>query len=239
LLATFLTLCLLASVLCPSAHATELTDLGENLSYLRVQTIDDSAKGLTAALRERDALVLDLRHVTTTADSAQLLLTALKTRALKQPVYILIGPATPSSLAALLTASTNKFITLGVKESIPLPRVIIDQSAATDLRAFEALDAGQPIATLISGKIGKDRFDEAALMKEFNNGNINAAPPAVSTAERPATPDPTGKPTVPEKKSAPTAKADDKAAAKPDEVLTDRVLQRAVHLHRAQIALRR
>ena len=77
--------------------------------------------------------------------------------------------------------------------------------------------AGTPVETLISGKIEKDRYDEATLVQEFKNGNPEAAPPQP--------PDPTA------------AKATD-APAKPP-VLVDRVLQRAVHLHAARLALRR
>lgn len=216
-------------VLSPFCRATELTDLGEGLDYLRIHAIDESAKGLTAAIRERDFLVLDVRHATGTAASADVLRTALNARELKTPVFILVGPATPTALAESLMAIANKCLTLGVKESIPTPQVIIDQPVATDRLAYEAADSGQPIANLVSGKIVKERFDESALMKEFNSGNINAAPPA---------PDPTTKTANEEKLPAPAVKADEKTAAKPAEMLTDRVLQRAIHLHRALLALK-
>ena len=161
-------LALVFSTLAISARATELTDLGEGLSYLRVHVIDESTKGLTASLREREFFVLDLRHANTTTESAALLHTALDGRATKQPVFILVGPATPTAIGKILVAATGKCVTLGVKEAMPMPQVIVDQSADTDRLAYEALESGQPIASLISGKIGKDRFDEAELMKEFN-----------------------------------------------------------------------
>ncbi|MSU45657.1 MAG: hypothetical protein EXS42_00655 [Lacunisphaera sp.] len=94
---------------------------------------------------------------------------------------------------------------------------MVQTAAAADRRAYDALETGTPLATLISGKVEKDRFDEATLVKEFKNGNPDASPPPL--------PDPTAL----------------KSAAAPEKLvpLTDRVLQRAVHLHRAGLVLRR
>ena len=210
------------SAFSPTCFATELTDLGEGLSYLRIHALDESAKGLTAAIRERDYLVLDLRHTTVTVESADLIRMALKARESKPPVFMLVSPATPKALAESLMEIANKCLTLGVKDSIPTPQVIIDQPATTDRLAYEALESGQTLDSLISGKIVKERFDESALMKEFTNGNTNAAPPP--------SPDPTAKPSAAEKTPATTAK--------PPEQLTDRVLQRAIHVHRALLAIK-
>lgn len=212
-----------------SCRAAELTDLGQGLSYLRVHAFEETAKGMTAAIRERDFLVLDLRHATPTADSAEQLRTALAAREAKTPVFILVGPATPTALVESLTASAGKCVTLGVKESFPSPRVIVDQPADTDRLAYEALDSGEPLAKLISGKITKERYDESALMKEFAGGNLNASPPTA--------PDSTDAPDG-NKAPAVTTKPGETPAAKPPEPLIDRVLQRAVHLHRAMIAIK-
>ena len=219
-------------VLSSFAHATELTDLGEGLSYLRVHALGDTAKGLTAAIRERDYLVLDLRYATTTAESADLIRTALAAREFKQPVFILVSPATPRALAESLMAIANKFLTIGVQDSIPTPQVIIDQTTAADRLAYEALESGQTLASLTSGKIVKERFDESALMKEFNSGNINAAPPPA--------PDPTTKPATSDPKTGAitTAKPVEPTVVSHVEPLIDRVLQRAIHLQRAMLALK-
>lgn len=225
-----------------TARATELTDLGSGLSYLRVHVLADSAKGLTTAVREQNFIILDLRHATTTAETTEQLRVAFMARESKPPALILVGPATPAAIGATLTLVAGKCVVLGIKDSIPLPQVIIEQSADSDLRAYEALDAGQLMASLISGKIDKDRFDEAALMKEFNSGNTNTALPAVTTVERPASPNPAAKQVIPQKlpsSAKPVAGITEPPAAGAVEPLTDRVLQRAVHLHRALIALRR
>ena len=235
---SFFLLVLILSTAAILAHATELTDLGEGLSYLRVHALDESAKGLAAAIRERDFLVLDLRYVTTVSNSAELLGTALKAREAKPPVFILVGPVTPPALGESLASVGSKIVTLGIKESVPAPQVVIDQPADADRRAYAALDAGKPLADLISGKITKERYDEAALMKEFSAGN--------NTETTPAKPDPTANPTGTEKAPPPATNAGDHPAAarvEPPAVsrvepLVDRVLQRAVHLHRALAAIK-
>ncbi len=216
------------SALSSSSHATELTDLGEGLAYLRVHALDDSAKDLATAIREREFLVLDLRRAT--AESAEPLRTALAARESKQPVFILVSPATPRELAESLMTIANKGLTLGVKESIPTPQVIIDQPAATDRLAYEALESGQTLDRLTSGKIVKERYDESVLMKEFTSGNLNAAPPPG--------PDPTAKPIDAEKAMSANAKPAEPPVASKVEPLIDRVLQRAIHVHRALLALK-
>jgi len=234
-----LILLLVLSISAPALRATELTDLGEGLSYLRVHAFEESAKGLTAAIRERDFLVIDLRYASTSAESVSVFQAALAGRkAYSAPLLILVSPSTPANLVDSLTSPASKLVTLGVKESVPYPQVVIDQPAETDHRAYEALEAGQPLADLVSGKIGKERYDEVALMKEFTAGNINAAqPPAPDTATKPTGADKT-QPTAAHAGDKPVGSPLDKPAASPANRLIDRVLQRAVHLHRALAAIK-
>lgn len=202
----FSALCLLASV-----SATEPTDLGQGLSYLRVRSPADSCKAVAAP----GALVLDLRYATTDAAAVVELQSALAARPAGAPLFVLVGPATPPALLPLVRQPPA--LTLGLAGMSPAPRVAVKTDAATDRKAYEALEAGTTLDALITGKIEKERFDEATLVEEFNNGNPDAMPP------------PPPDPTAPKADGAP-----DKPA-----VLTDRVLQRAVHLHRALLALRR
>ncbi|HKB56286.1 MAG TPA: hypothetical protein VKC51_01740, partial [Lacunisphaera sp.] len=122
---------------------------------------------------------------------------------------------TPAAIIA--TVAQSSALTLGASGSLPAPKVIVQADAATDRRAYDALETGTPLATLISGKIEKERFDEATLVKEFKNGNPDAEPPPLPDPAAPKLATALGK-TVP---------------------LIDGVLQRAVHLHRALLALRR
>ncbi|MBI2497904.1 MAG: hypothetical protein HYV75_08350, partial [Opitutae bacterium] len=160
------------------------------------------------------ALVLDLRYTTAGGASAAELQSALATRPANAPLFILLSPSTPPALLALSRQSPA--LTLGPAGTEPAPKVVVKTDAASDRRAYDALEAGAALDTLITGKIDKERFDEATLVEEFSHGNPDAMPPTP--------PDPT------------TPKADG-APDKPA-VLTDRVLQRAVHLHRALLALK-
>ena len=195
--------------------ATEVTDLGQGLSYLRVQAFGDLEKALRSAVPGAGALVLDLRYATAGDESTDALQAALAGHPASAPLFVLVSPATSSAIVA--TIGRASALTIGAPGSRPAPKVVVQTDAATDRRAYDALETGTPLATLISGKIEKERFDEATLVKEFKNGNPDAEPPPL--------PDPT----APRSATAPEKPAP----------LIDRVLQRAVHLHRALLALRR
>jgi hypothetical protein len=209
-------LILLFSVLCLLSSGTELTDLGQGLSYLRIHSVAESEAALRKAVPGAGALVLDLRYATANDESAAALKTALAGRPASIPLFILISPATPAVLGPVIGASPA--LTLGAAGSLPAPKVIVQTDATTDRRAYDAADTGTALAKLISGKIEKERFDEATLVQEFKNGNPDAAPIPP--------PDPT------------VAKPAGTLEKEPPAPLVDRVLQRAVHLHRALLALK-
>ena len=212
LLAIFLALCSL--FLAPRSSATEVADLGQGLTYLRVNSLTKSAVDLNAALLRPAALVLDLRYTADEPAGADLL-RVLNSQPAKPTLYVLVSPATPASVAGILTSTSTRLVTLGVKDSHPAAQIVVEQTAAADRAAYAALESGTRLAQLISGKIEKERFDEATLVHEFKSGNHDAHPPEAAPA--------------PGKESPP-------APAAP---LTDRVLQRAVHLHHALLALKR
>jgi len=224
-----LALCFLLLGPC-AASATELTDLGQGLSYLRIHSVTESEAALRKAVPRAGALVLDLRYATVDDESAAILQTALAGHPAGTPLFILVSPAPPPVLAPAV-AST---LTLGAPGSMPAPKVVVQTDAATDRRAYDALDAGTPLEKLISGKIEKERFDEATLVHEFKNGNPAPLPgdrPGQTPAgQQPGTVSPAPSPD-------PTAA---KPAGSPEKPapLVDRVLQRAVHLHRALLALK-
>lgn len=197
-----------------SALGFELAELGSNLAYARIAQASDLGEAALAA-RAGQPLVLDLRY-TTAADpaAAEGLRALLSARAAQVPLFVLLSPQTPAAFTEVLSRLPAGAVTLGVAGSVPAPGVLVAQTPETDRRAYAALSPEIPLAALLSGKFEKERFDEAALVKEFRNGNPNAAPPP---APDPAAP----------------------KAAEPAPVLTDRVLQRAVHLHRALLALKR
>lgn len=203
--------CLLFPALCLSARAAEPIELAADLGYLRIHSLVVEREFLAAALRQSRALVLDLRYPLDERDAGEVLRQELSSQTTKPRLYVLVSPATPVPIVGAIASSQTKLITLGVKGSRPEPQVAVLQVAADDRRAFDAFTRGTPLAELISGKIEKERYDEATLVQEFNNGAPEPKPLEV-------TPAPT---------------------TEPPPRLTDRVLQRTLHLHRALQTLRR
>ncbi len=205
-----LALSALASAL--MALATEPVDLGDGLSYLRVHSLGESARPLEVALAGGRALIIDLRRATATPEDAAAFGAGLARRNSRAALLLLAGPDTSAPVAAALGQLPSGALTLGVDGAQPKPSVVVAQPADADRRAYDALDGGMKLEDLVNGRIDKERFDEASLVQEFKNGNGSAAPPP--------SPDPA------------------KPAAEKAPVLTDRVLQRAIHLHRALAALK-
>lgn len=192
--------------------ASDAGDLGEGLGYVRVHRLADALPELERRLSSDPALVVDLRYAKATEQDVPALALALARRAAAAPLFVLVSPQTPAVLVPALIKIVPPALTLGIDGSLPAPAVVVAQPAEVDRRAYDAFDGGMTLAALVTGKIEKERFDEAELVKEFQNGNANAAPPPEPDPSKPA----------------------DQAP-----VLTDRVLQRALHLHRALAALRR
>jgi len=195
--------------------ATELTDLGQGLGYLRVNDYAAVEKAVASNLPENRALVLDLRHALADDAAAGRFATALAARNVPTPLFVLVGPGTPPALAAALARPPAGVLTVGIKDSIPAPQVTVVQTADADRRAYDALETGVPLAALVNGRLDKERYDESSLVQDFTNGNRSPAPPTP--------PDPTATGSKPAEKPPP---------------LTDRVLQRAIHLHRALLAIK-
>lgn len=193
-----------------AARAAELVELDPGLAYLRVPDLTAPAPAVAAALAADRALVLDLRSTRASPEGAAALATALAARASRAPLLILVAPGTPPPLAAALDRLPPGALTLGVREAVPAPRLVVAQTSDADRRAVAALEAGTPLPTLLSGKVEKERFDEASLVREFTDGRRPPRPAAAAPA----------------------------APAETAPALVDRVLQRAVHLHRALGAVR-
>lgn len=200
-------------VLLAAARATatvEKTNLAADLGYLRVHSYADAAATIQSELAAPRALVLDLRYATAGNADAKELTSELAARPAAQPTFVLVSPETPDALAVALQNLPTGVVTIGVRDSNPQPAVVVAQEAAVDRRAFDAADSGMPIPELISGRIEKDRFDEAALVREFRKEPIPDAPKSEAKKD--------GQEKVP--------------------LLVDRVLQRAVHIHRALRAIK-
>lgn len=197
---------------CSLLRAAEPVDLGQDLAYLRVHALADEQTAISNLTRTGRPLVLDLRYATANDESLATLRSTLAGRMAGMSLFILVSPATPPALAATVAGE----LTLGPVGTLPAPKVSVQTDPDADRRAYDALETGKLLTELISGRIEKDRYDEASLMKDFKNGNPAPEPP------------PRPSPTV--------AKA---ATGETPPGLTDRVLQRAVNLHQTLLALRR
>ena len=204
-----------------AAAPAPTVDLGQNLSYLRLRRLPADAPALTAAWLA-PALVVDLRYPA--VEGAPAIPAGLPARPRHAPLFVLVGPATPADAVAALRAAAPALITLGLPAPGVTPDLVLAVDPAADRRAYDALDAGTALDALINVKIAKERFDEAALAREHEQDQAGTPPP-----DRPAaTP-----------AAAPAAPATPAAAPAPPPPPVDVVLQRAVQLHRALLALGR
>lgn len=196
----------------PLLRAAEPTDLGQDLAYLRVHSLADEQAVIGNLTRTGKPLVLDLRYATASDESLTTFRSTLSSRLAGATLFILVSPATPTTLAAAVAGE----LTLGPVGTLPAPKVVVQINPDTDRHAYDALAAGKPLAELIAGRIEKDRYDEASLMKDFKNGNTSPEPPP-----------------------RPGVNAAKPSAGEVTPILVDRVLQRAVNLHQALLALQR
>ena len=205
----------LALVLTELARAAppEPIDLGANLAYLHIKSLADAAPLLSTAQSAQRPLVLDLRYATSEAAALSVFQTALARH--PAPLFILFSTATPQEIIAVVKQSAGAIITLSVAGADAPAQIQVKADPAADRLAYEALGQGTLPAILVTGKIEKERFDEATLVQEFKNGNPDAEPPPLPDPTRP--------------------KLNEAAPVKAP--LIDRVLQRAIQLHRALLAL--
>jgi hypothetical protein len=192
-------------------------DLGRGLTYLRVVQLPADLP--TKAPAPHQALVLDLRYVSVDATAGKAFAAWLKFHAsAHSPLTILINAETsPLLLHVFLAAPLPPgVITIGTASSEFKADVAVEASAQADRLAYDALASGTPVEDLVAHKLDKPRRDEAELAREHANGTTDedAEEPAPKAAATPAAP------TVPVP-------------------ATDLLLARAVHLHRALLALRR
>ncbi len=193
-------------------------DLGQGLAYVRIHSLPAD---LPPAPAKPGALVLDLRYARGSADAVAILGAWLKFRASAHtPVFVLVNAGTAPAVLEFLedTEPMPGLLTLGTASSKFVPDVTLRISAATERSAYDALEHGTPLETLLTDNPTKPRHDEAAIAQD------HAASSADSEDDE-AGPDDSRTP----------------AAVLPvaPPPLIDSALQRAVHLHRALLALKK
>lgn len=191
-----------------SLSAAAPLDLGKNLTYLRLHGRPDDVTSLTSVW-SRPALIVDLRYPA--ADAARYIPADLPARPGPAPLFVLISPATPSNALTALRVHAPALITLGLSAPGLTPDIAIATKPENDRHAFDALDSGTSVDSLLSDAIVKPRFDEAALLHDRaqSPGGATVAPAGnATTASTPTTPDhpaataPAAPTTTPEAKDA-------------------------------------
>ena len=206
---------LLALLAAAGAHAAPLQrDLGQGLAYLRVHTLPAD---LAAPTDPGHPLVLDLRYVPGGPPEAAGLLAWLKQHAgVRSPVFLLANGQTSAALLAPLNSpeAVTGLVILGAAGPGFDPDIALSVTPREERRAYDALENGAAINSLVVAKDDKPRNDEATLAKArlADNGD-DEADDEPKPEEKP-------KPIVPPQ-------------------VIDPVLQRAVQLDRSLLALKR
>jgi hypothetical protein len=195
-------------LLVPAAFSAPIErELGSGLVYFRVQALpaDLPAKSVGRV----SPCVVDVRYVDATPEAATAFSSWLRSRAsTRSPVFVLANEKTsPSLLKVLATHGRGTGIAVvGIEGGGFRPDVAVKGSPDDERRAYEALENGAALATLLTDHPNKVRNDEASLSKDRL---------AEAAAEA----------------------ADDAGKKAPPPI--DAALQRAVHLHRALVALKK
>jgi hypothetical protein len=205
-------------------------DLGRGLTYARLQQLPDD-DAMLATVWKAPALIIDLRH----PDGAmgQTIPADLPSRSRTAPLFILVGPDTSADLLAALRDHAPALITIGLAAPGLTPDLALPLSPEADHRAYDALAAGASAESLISENLTKHRFDEAALARDRDNGAAEDEEPGPNGADQSIPAPAAGPPPAPP----PAPAGVHPTTAAPERPLKDIVLQRAVQLHRALLAL--
>ncbi|HYP18332.1 MAG TPA: hypothetical protein VEQ65_14055 [Opitutus sp.] len=192
-------------------------DLGSGLRYFRAASLPADLPGAAAKV---GPLVLDLRFSQTAEGGSSALEAWVRFRATaRTPVLVLVNAETPAEITAVLAALKAQpgVLTVGSPTPTFAPDLALSIQPLEERRAYDALVHGSgSVQALITENADKPRVDEASIMRERSNPPPEQVPPdPLSTTTRPPEASPT--------------------PASP----IDRTLQRAVHVHRALVALQR
>jgi hypothetical protein len=214
----------------PSLRAAVEKDLGQSLAYFRVTDARADQGGLVDTIARRPMLVIDLRGLASEAD----FVTALHAALAKPPAphavrIVLINSTTATSVvAALDDDALLSVITLAPRSPGLAADIQTTTTIEEDRRALTAFANGTPVEKLIDDTRDKRRYDEAKLVHDHVNGITPASDELPADADDDAV---TSEPAK-EKKTNGTEK-------KAEQPPRDLVLERAVQLHRALLALKK
>jgi len=198
---------------CAGRSAPVERDLGDGLAFFRLHAIPSDLPS-DASVRQRPC-VLDVRYVSGSRTDATALLAWLKLHAgPRTPVFLLANPATSAALLAPLNSAdaVPHLVILGPAARDFEPDIALPVAPEIERRAYDALEKGASIDSLIAEPVEKVRDDEERLEREHL--------PDGALSDQSADPGPSARPPAPPP-------------------LIDAVLQRAVQLHRTLLALKR
>jgi len=206
-------LLLLAAACAGNAVPAPLTrDLGHGLAYVRIHSLPGDLPAVPGG-----AWILDLRYVAGgPAADGPLASWVASHSGRRTPVLLLANSRTGPDLLAGLGPrdSIPGLVILGAAGPGFQPDLAVSVAPETERRAYDALEKGAPVDSLVTEAADKPRDDEAMLAREHLPDS------ALGDDSGPA----------------PAGAA---ARAAPPPQLLDPVLQRAVQLHRALAALGR
>jgi hypothetical protein len=223
----------------PFLHAAPLEhDLQQGLAYLRSSDLDADLLAVEKTLTVRPSLIVDLRQATSGNETATAFarLLAHPPATARFSRIILVSRNTAPSLLKQLAASFPGTVTLAARTEGLNPDVSVITTPEEDTLAYEALTSGAALDKLLSGTTPqKVRYDEVSLTRDHANGSNShqRSTAHTDTEVDPASSEQTGAThATPADKAKPTA-------SKPPAPPVDRVLLRAVQLHRALLALKK
>lgn len=185
-------------------------ELGVGLTYFRVRELPEDLPAKPTG--RAGACVIDLRYVQADEDAAKAFMAWLKFRAsARSPVFVLANAETAAALRKPLAEHERGtgIAVVGIATRQFRPDVAVVGTAQNERKAYDALSQGVAPAVLLTDNPDKVRNDEASLSKD------RVAEASADAAE--------------------DALAGKKGAPPPIDV----ALQRAVHLHRALVALKK
>jgi hypothetical protein len=201
------------------AHAAPLErDLGRGLIYYRAANLPADLPAAPSA--PKHAYVLDLRYAQGAPTAADAVNGWLKSHATpRTPVFVLANAETASAVLASFAGHDTKsgLLILGASGPGFVPDIALKVSPEAERRAYDALEKLPDADSLLKENTSKVRNDEARLSHEHLPDTEPEEPLATETV-------------------APTEKTSPPKAPPP---IIDLVLQRAVHLHRGLLGLKK
>jgi hypothetical protein len=156
-----------ALALATAAPAAALVrDLGQGLSYYRVHELPSDLPSPPSG--RPGACVLDLRFAKADELAASALRAWVRFNVSPHtPVFIIENASTsPSLIAALAGGGPPGLVVLAPASATLNPDIAVPVAGEKDLRAYDALEKGAPVQSLLSDNPDKARIDEAYLDKE-------------------------------------------------------------------------